>query len=279
MRQGSPTVVILSVSSDIGLFLAGQYLSLGYNVVGTYRSAKAVVSLRRHSHCRLFACDVHKKAQLTAFIKEVKALKIQWDAFISCVGHPLPLTAFFDTDFDLWQASVEVNCLDQLRALHMLYPHRRSKGTPDVVFFAAGGANNAVVNFSAYTIGKIMLTKMCEFLDAEEAGLNVFIVGPGWTRTKTHELILNDPGVSKAKSEETKKFLAGKAGTPLIDIFECIQWLRSQGRAVAGGRNFSIVYDPWRQDRRAKLSKQLRADKNMYKLRRHHNDFLQDKGR
>ena len=275
MPQTPKTVLILSVSSDIGSFLAQKYLSSGHRVIGSYRSEETVKALAQAPHCHLFSCDVHDPKSLEAFVQNVKELGASWDTFISCVGYPLPLQPFFESNFDQWQQSVEINSLDQLRAIHMLYPLRNRQRKPDVVFFAAGGANNAVVNFSAYTIGKIMLTKMCEFLDAENPDLNTFIVGPGWTKTKTHQMILNDPHVSAQKYEETIKFMQEKEGTPLEEIFQCIEWLCGQGRDIAGGRNFSVVYDPWRPDTCAKLVEELKADSSMYKLRRHNNHFMQ----
>lgn len=277
MLDSPKTILILSVSSDIGSFLAQKYLSSGHRVIGSYRSTQMIKALTQHPHCHLFACDIHDPQSLFLFVEHIKQLGVHWDTFISCVGYPLPLQSFFDSDFAQWQQSVEVNSLDQLRAIHMLYPLRNPQGISDVVFFAGGGTNNAVVNFSAYTIGKIILTKMCEFLDAENPDLNIFIVGPGWTKTKTHQMILNDPHVSRVKYEETKRFLKNKEGTCLEDIFSCIQWLCAQGRVIAGGRNFSVVYDPWRSSQREKLIDQLKADSGMYKLRRHNNDYLQQK--
>lgn len=260
-RTSTKTVLVLSVSSDIGLFLARRYLSLGYTVIGTYRSARQVGPLRKDPRCHLFLCDVHDRQSLSAFVQAVKKLRLTWDIFISCVGDLAPVQAFFVSDFDQWQRSVEVNSIDQLRALHMLYPLRRKKAA-DVVFFAGGGVNNAVEDITAYTAAKIMLIKMCEFLHVENPDLNVFIVGPGWTKTKIHR----------------KKLDGKRQGTPLEDIFQCIRWLCSQPRAVTGGRNFSVVYDPWRPGQQARLVKELKADAGMYKLRRHNNDFLQNRG-
>jgi NAD(P)-dependent dehydrogenase (short-subunit alcohol dehydrogenase family) len=268
MPDSPQTILILSVSSDIGLFLARKYLLSGHRVIGTYRSARTVQSIAEHPNCRLLACDIHEPRSLSEFVQQFKELGMKWDTIISCVADPLPLQSFFDSNFDQWQQSVEVNSLDQLRALHMLYPLRNSKVIADVVFFAGGGVNSAVINFSAYTAGKMMLTKMCEFLDAENPDLNIFIVGPGWTKTKIHQKILNDPHVSKMKYEETKKFMQEKEGTSLEDIFNCIQWLRAQGKEIAGGRNFSVVHDPWRAPECQQLKEQLKADGGMYKLRR-----------
>jgi NAD(P)-dependent dehydrogenase (short-subunit alcohol dehydrogenase family) len=116
---------------------------------------------------------------------------------------------------------------------------------------------------------------MSEYLDAENKDLNVFIVGPGWTRTKIHDQVLQGKAVAQARIEETKRFMDSQGGTSLDEIFECIEWLRSEGKSLAGGRNFSVVYDPWRKKTRAQLIKALKVDSGMYKLRRHGNGFMQ----
>jgi len=273
------TILILSISSDIGLFLARQYLSYGYKVIGTFRSSESIGSLKDQANCHLFDCDVHDAQSLKNFSRQVKQLGLKWDMLISCVGYPNPMQAFLKADFDHWQQSVEINSLDQLRALHLLYPLRNTQSIAGVVFFAGGGSNSAVVNFSAYTIGKIMLTKMCELLDAENPDLNIFIVGPGLTKTKIHEAILKDPHVSKEKKIATQKFMKQGQGTSLQDIFDCIQWLSAQGKEIASGRNFSVAHDPWRSVTSKKLIKQLKLNANSYKLRRQDNDFMQPKGK
>jgi short-subunit dehydrogenase len=272
------TIVILSVGSDIGLYMAQQYLAQGHRVVGTYRTKKNVAALSKEKNCVLIPCDFAKPKSVVKFAAEVKKKKIVWDAFVSCAGNLLPAKPFVECDIDEWIESVHVNGLEQLRALHLLYPQRNKKATADVVYFAGGGANNAVKNITAYAISKIILTKMCEYIDAETRDLNIFIVGPGWTKTKIHEQILRADDVAVEKYEETKMFVDTKVGTSLEEIFECIEWLRKEGRSLAGGRNFSIVYDPWRCATRQELIEELKLNADMYKLRRHGNEFMQSKG-
>ncbi len=273
-RQNKKTVVILSVSSDIGLDLARRYLKAGYRVVGTYRSATLIRELKTMPHCELFYCDISKKENIKAFVNKLRKDKLRWQVFISCVGLPQPLTSFFKTDFDRWNHSVHVNFIEQLRVLHALYPLRHLNTVVDAIFFAGPATNNAIKDMSAYAISKNALIKMCELLDAENPDLNIFIVGPGWTKTKTHYSILTDKEVSKEKFQLTRDFLFNKEGTPLEDIYACIEWLRKQGKEVAGGRNFSVVYDAWNGQKSKLLAKALRADANVYKLRRFNNDFL-----
>ncbi len=267
---------MLSISSDIGLYMAKQYLAQGHRVIGSYRTKKHVEPLVGQKNCRLLACDFSKPQSIKKFCQDVKNQKITWDAFVSCVGYLLPAQPFFECKADDWISNVHINALEQLRVLHALYPLRNKKAKSDVVFFAGGGANNAVVDITAYAVSKIILTKMSEYLDAENKDLNVFIVGPGWTKTKIHDQVLKSNAVARRKFAETKTFVDTKNGTSIEEIFECIEWLRKEGRELSGGRNFSIVYDPWRMKTRAQLVKALKADSGMYKLRRHGNGFLQN---
>ncbi len=272
----SRTVIILSISSGIGAYLAQAYLRQGCRVIGTYRSSPPR-GISASANCRLYALDVHAPQSVKRFINQLKKQGVVWDTVISCVGEPRPLQAFFKADIDQWSQSVGINSIDQLALIHGLYPLRAT--TSNVVFFAAGGTNNAVVDFSAYTIGKMVLIKMCEFLDAENPDMNIFIAGPGWTRTKIHKTIAQDPKVGKAKKRETLARLKADDGTPLEDIFAYIEWLCLQGKLVAGGRNFSVVHDPWKKSKGLPLKKALLKDNGMYKLKRHGNAFgLSGKG-
>jgi NAD(P)-dependent dehydrogenase (short-subunit alcohol dehydrogenase family) len=275
VRNRQLTVFILSASSDIGLALAKRYLNQGCRVLGTYMSSEHLIrGIRDKKDCHLFYCDITSKESVAKLLEDVGGLQYRWDVFISCVSRPQPLTAFFQGNFDSWSESIHVNVIEQLRVLHGLYPLRNKKKVCDVAFFAGGGVNNAVMNFSAYTASKIMLIKMCEYLDAENEDLNIFIVGPGWTRSKGHYKILYDKQVSAEKYQQTLEFLRHHKGTPMQDIFNCIEWLRMQGRKVSGGRNFSVVYDCWKGVHSQNMAEELRKDPNMYKLRRCKNDLF-----
>ena len=268
-------VVFLSaITSDIGIALAKRYSRDGYTVVGTYRSNALLNELAGLPNLHLFYCDLNNKKTIKDSVSKFSALELRWETFISCAAWPLPLTKFFDSDFEEWSKSVDVNAIAQLCVLYSLYPFRREDLITNAVFFAGPGTNNAVKNFSALTVSKIMLIKMCELLNAENDDLNIFVVGPGWTKTKTHKFILSDPHVSDEKYKETLNFLQNQEGTSLDDIYDCIRWLCIQGKHISGGRNFSVVHDVWGK---AELAKELLKDINMYKLRRHRNDW-RDKG-
>ncbi len=263
-------VFILGIGSDIGVQLAERYLQQGYTVMGSFRHKDSVKSLVGRN-IRLFKCDIGKRTEISSCINKIKKTVKPWDIFISCVGTMEPIGKFFASDFDRWEQSVVVNATAQLRFLHGIYPLRRKGKFCHVAFFAGGGTNNPFTNYSAYCAAKIMLIKMCELLDDENKNLNVFIIGPGWVRTKIHAQTINGRLGAGLNYVRTSKFLkSSNPGTDYQDIYDCIHWCISKGNSVAGGRNFSVVHDSWR-DEGAVLARQLRNDLDKFKLRRFKN--------
>lgn len=267
-------VFISSITSDIGMALAKRYAQEGYALVGTYRHKNLLPELKSIKDIHLIHCDLGDGKSVQRSIEAYRRLRKPWDIFISLAAQPQPLQSFFKCHFKEWEKALHINAIEQLRTLHAIYPLRDKKKNCDVIFFAGPGTNNAPKNFSAAVLSKIMLIKMCELLDAENKDLNVFIVGPGWTKTKTHELYLKDKHISMEKRQEVLNFLHSKEGTSMEDIYDCLCWLSSQGKEVAGGRNFSVVHDPWKGPSSHRLAAALKKDAHMYKLRRYKNNLL-----
>lgn len=261
------TVFILSLSSDIGAYLAAHYAERGFSVAGAHRG-ELPAGLRGNPAVNALRCDLEDPASGAQLADFCRKQGLAWTRFVSCVGRLSPVGRFFDTAFDDWSASVQVNSLAQLRALHALYPHRRMGKTNSVVFFAGGGTNGPFPNYSAYCVGKLALIKMCELLDDEAPDLNTFIVGTGWVRTKIHAQTLEAGSAAGKNFETTRAFLAdAQKGTSMAEIAAMIEWGVERGRDVAGGRNFSVVHDGWREGGEL-LAQALRADPHKFKLRR-----------
>lgn len=271
-RIKNKNIFILGIGSDIGAALARYYIDQGCRVFGTYRTENSIKSIADHNNIHLFKCDLMDKTGIKKCVEKYKSLREPWDIFISCAGTMEPIGKFFKVNFNAWENSVIVNSTSQLRFLHELYPLRRKSSLNHVIFFAGGGTNNPFTNYSAYCASKIMLIKMCELLDDENKELNTFIIGPGWVRTKIHAQTLQSRAGAGDSYGRTKKFLeSAKPGTEYQDIFDCINWCISQGRQAVGGRNFSVVHDPWQKNGKS-LVQQLRADSNKFKLRRFKNN-------
>jgi len=239
--------IIIGLNSDIGYYLADRYSDLGYDILGTCRT-----SSERCSKYKAYPCDLRNTSDVDRFANNC----LEWDLFISAVGDLKPVGKFFDVDFSSWEGSVYVNALAQLYILYKIYPYRDRNKVVDVVFFAGGGISKSVVDYSAYTLSKVMLVKMCEMLNDEYKDVNPFIIGPGWVKTKIHQ----STTPNAYNYYDVVKFLNSNGGTPMEDIFKFIEQIRVLGKNVVGGRNFSI-YD--------KLNvPKLREEADLFKLRR-----------
>lgn len=264
-------IIILGVSADIGQNICRLYQRDGAKVLGTYRKDFAArEELENLNGVTLFQCDLTHKQDVAALARFVEDSGYAWNTLFSSVGTSEPIGRFFDLDFDDWAQSVDVNMVSQLRAVHALYPLRDATKIANIALLAGGGTNNPFRCYSAYCVAKIGLIKMCELIDDEADDVNIFILGPGFVKTKTHYETLKAGTRAEGNLARVEQFMASSAdnGTSFEDIYQCLEWSSRQGRDVVGGRNLSVVHDAWGSD---ELAAELKADKNMYKLRRNRN--------
>jgi len=272
MKNSSKKAVIISISSDIGYALGKRWRAQGMEVAGTFRTPSALVYDLEKSGIRNFHCEAGDEDSVKKACAGLRETFDQWDYLVLCPGTQEPVGAFAECDFTAWKNSVEINFTSQIQFVHELLPSRNKNGQhpPVVLFFAGGGTNNATVNYSAYTISKIALIKMCELLDAEIPDTNFVILGPGWVKTKIHQATLDAGLKAGANYQKTIHKLASDECTPMETVMDCCDWLMEADRKIVSGRNFSVVFDKWGSD---PLIKKLIEDPNMYKLRRAGNDW------
>lgn len=260
-------VVMLGISSDLGQSLAAEFRSRGHQVWGTRRSVSSNDSGARD----IYPLDLSAAAPFDALesrlgptVKDAGG----WDVLIDLIGDLRPIGPFLDLDPAQWKRSVEINALAPLEVLQRLWKFRRPNCEVHAVFFAGGGVSGSAPNYSAYTISKIILTKMCEVLHDEQENLNPFILGPGWVRTKIHEQTLEAGEAAGANLKRTHQFL--ETGIREIgpgQVFACLEWAIKQGKSVVGGRNISVEHDPW-NDPSEDLAQKLGRSPELFKLRR-----------
>ena len=265
--------IVISASSDIGAAMCKRWRKEGWDVAGTYRTRSADVEELEKLDVTMVACDLSDKGSVDEACAELDKKFGQWDVMVVAPGAQEPVGLFLDCDIDEWSDSIDVNFVNQLRVTHKLLPSRNieTENGPCVLYFAGGGTNNAVPFYSAYTISKIALIKICELLDAEVVDTRFSIIGPGWVKTKIHDATLKaGADVVGANYETTKLKLASDECTPVDTVLDSCDWVISQPRDVVGGRNFSTVFDKWGTEG---LEKALRENPDMYKLRRFGNDI------
>jgi NAD(P)-dependent dehydrogenase (short-subunit alcohol dehydrogenase family) len=261
-------VIMLAAGSDIGAHLASHFLTKGAQVVGTYRvRTPRVVELEKYGAV-LFPLDITSGSQVKSFVEQLGERAYSWNILISAVGVLEPIGEFFSLDFDTWEKSFIANSIAQLRVLHAVHGLRdRATPTTKVIFFAGGGTNGPFDNYSAYCAGKLVLIKMTELMDSECPDLQVSIIGTGWVNTKIHLQTLAAGALAGRNLDRTKEFLgnAESAGTSLQAIVECVEWCLSSPRGAVGGRNISLVHDPWQS---RDTIERLNSNPGLYKLRR-----------
>jgi NAD(P)-dependent dehydrogenase (short-subunit alcohol dehydrogenase family) len=219
----------------------------------------------------LLSCDVTSAADIDAVARELGARKASWDVFVGAVGQLAPIGPFFEIDRAEWLRSITLNGAAQLALLHAVHPFRRARPLAKVAFLVGGAISRAFSNYSAYSLGKVSLVKFCELIHDECPDIHAVAVGTGWVATKIHRQTIKAGAQAGENLHRTAKFLEeGQAGTTITDIVACLDWCFAQERSVTGGRNFSVVHDPWR-DGGARLAAELRQDEDRFKLRRQGN--------
>jgi len=265
------TVIVISASSGIGSALCRRWTERGVKVGGTYRTRSAAVADLEKAGARFVPCDLADQTSIATACSELSRGCAGWDALVLCPGDMTPVGPFADCDFDEWERSTRINFTAQLRVVRALLSSRRRTSGPEpiVLFFAGGGTNGATLSYSAYTVSKIALIKICELLDAELPDVRFSIVGPGWVRTKIHEQTLAAGARAGVSYQRTIERLKGSDFVPMDKVMDCCDWIISAPRAVVSGRNFSAANDAWGTD---DLSNRLADDPALFKLRRAGND-------
>lgn len=260
------STVIAGIGSDIGTALASRWLDRGWRVAGTYRSTSKALDALAARGAQLVRLDMNARA---SFPPAAAALGEAgpWDVLVLAAASMEPIGPFSECDFARWAGSIEINFINQLGLLHALLRHRRrgADARPLVLMFAGGGTNGAPVNYSAYTVSKIALIKMCELLDAEMPDVRFVILGPGWVRTKIHRETIRAGERAGGALEATRERMALDRFNPMERVVDCCDWALETSKHSASGRNFSVVHDAWGSP---ELDAALAADADLYKLRR-----------
>jgi len=269
MNETPSTAIVLAASSGIGAAQALRWRSRGSKVLGTYRRRSPRVEALEEAGVELVACDLEQPAQIEEAAARLSVSAAGWDVMVLAPGRLEPIGLFAEVDFDAWERSFQLNYTAQLRFLRALLPARRAQAS--VVFYAGGGTNGAVPNFSAYTAAKVALIKTVELLAAELSDLRCVIVGPGWVDTPIHQETLAAGARAGAAYERTREKLDQGDFTPMEHVLDCCDWLLEAPSELVSGRNFSVVWDRWGSP---ELADELRRDPHLYKLRRAGNDRL-----
>jgi NAD(P)-dependent dehydrogenase (short-subunit alcohol dehydrogenase family) len=258
--------VIVSASSDIGLALSKEWATREISVIGTFRRRPSgnfpakVIPVK---------CDLgSRKSRLRAISKLRQLIGNRgWDVLVLASGTTTPIGQFANSRWDDWAYSMNVNFLGQVQILHELM--NQANDGAQVVFFAGGGTNGVVNNYSAYTVAKIAGIKLCELLGSEFEKVKFTSIGPGWVKTKIHQETLEAGLAAGSSFLKTKLHLENDDFFPIKEVIARVDWIISQPGEVVSGRNFSAVDDPFFD---YSFIRWLKEDSERLKLRRFGNN-------
>ena len=264
--------LILSISSDIGFHLAKDWLKKGYNVIGTYRQFSQNCRKLESLGATILKCDLTNDASVECAANKILTHS-DWIHLVLAAGTQEPIGKFSEINFLNWKESFNINFLNQLYFLQLLIKNLRFSEFKNkrVIMFAGSGTNSAPLNYSAYTISKIALIKMCELLQAEIPQVSFTILGPGWVKTKIHNETIRSSYLAGNNLKIAKTKIKNNDFYPMEKVIQCCNWILSAKKEVVNGRNFSAVFDPWEEKKIDQISK----DNNNFKLRRFSNDFFE----
>jgi NAD(P)-dependent dehydrogenase (short-subunit alcohol dehydrogenase family) len=187
----------------------------------------------------------------------------RWDVLVFASGTTTPIGQFSSSKWENWVYSIDVNFLGQVHILHELIS--QANVGAQVIFFAGGGTNGVVNNYSAYTVAKIASIKLCELLGSEFEKVKFTSIGPGWVKTKIHQETI-EAGLAAGESLMKTKFrLKNDDFFPINEVIARVDWIISQPPEVVSGRNFSAVDDPFFNEG---FIQWLKEDSERLKLRR-----------
>ena len=113
-------VIIISISSDIGLNLSNFYLNNNFKVIGTYRNKKIIDTSYKNNKLYYLKLNLANNQSITKFCKTIKKYHNDWDYILFCNGDLKPIGKFIDTNFKNWEKSLKINCISNLKILNFL---------------------------------------------------------------------------------------------------------------------------------------------------------------
>jgi len=247
--------LICGITSDIGRGVR-RFLEIDdWQVYGTSTKSESRTIAK---------VDLSDSEEVRTFTKRASTYK-NWSLLCFFAGTMAPIGPFFSLNFDEWEKSFHINVLSQLRILHSLWEFRSPNHEASICFLAGGGTNSSFDSYSAYCLTKVALIKFVELLASEYQEAKVFIIGPGFMRTKIHQETIRAGKSAGQNLAKTKEFMETD-GTSMKELYSHLKWCLQNPKEVVSGRNFSTVHDPWRNG--DLLASSLVLQPHAFKLRR-----------
>ena len=109
----------------------------------------------------------------------------KWNLCLITLGCLAPVGHWAEIDQKEFDACVQSNALLPLKLLRDVWYLREPNAS--VCFFGGSNPQKLMAGYSAYNFAKMGLLKLVEQLDLETPDAKIFVLGPGFVRTKIHQ--------------------------------------------------------------------------------------------
>ncbi|MBV9003256.1 MAG: SDR family oxidoreductase [Solirubrobacterales bacterium] len=259
-------VLVTGGSMGIGLEVSRELARRGARVIVAARGHAAIQDAlsqldgEGHEGLRL---DVSDRAGWREAINAIDSSG-PLHGLVAAAGELGPIGSLEESDPNAFIATVEVNLIGTMLALHHALP--RLKATRGrAVTFSGGGGTSPLPRYDAYAASKAAVVRLTENV-AATAGVEVNCVAPGFVATRMHQETLRaGPDVAGAEYYERTRRQLAEGGLPATEAAALVCFLLSDDARGISGRLLSAQWDPWRED---EFRARLRANKSLGTLRR-----------
>lgn len=182
------TVLITGASRGIGLELTRQFLTLGFNVIATYRKKPSteLVTLGSTGALTLVELEVTDNRSISQLCEHLKDTKV--DILINNAGVIGPENQSLDTiNTDSWVQTFTVNSIAPLMVSRALLNNLLQAPNPRIIAISSlmGALCGEGMGMYAYRSSKTAVNKVMQLLSLElkEQGITVCPIHPGWVQT------------------------------------------------------------------------------------------------
>lgn len=185
VSDGQRTVLITGANRGIGLELARQYSTAGWQVIGTARKPAEADELNKLD-VRVMQLDVTDQQSVDALADSLDDEPL--DMVINNAGIFPRSGALADVNLDDFSRTLDVNIIGPVRVMRALLPNLQ-QGTSKKVINVSSNlgsiANNTSGRFYGYRESKAALNMFTRTLAAElnEQGFICIALNPGWVKT------------------------------------------------------------------------------------------------
>ncbi len=192
---------------------------------------------------------------------------------VAAAGTLGPIGPIEDIDPAEFRATIEVNLLGTMLALHHCMPRITASGGAAVTF-SGGGATGPLARYDAYAASKAAVVRLTENVAAAaaERGVRVNCIAPGFVATRMHQGTLEaGPGRAGSGYYERTKSDLDRGGVPPRKAAELATFLLHPEAEGINGKLISAPWDPWSEEG---FRARLRAEGDLGTLRRIDSQFF-----